>query len=181
MRTVAIGVHYPWSALQASIRRQATRRPENLETASATRNRRPRVGAAGLQCFRDTATDYRAYTDEYLDLLVSLAQPGTIIRVARTATWGPDGFYPDLRVDDPAALTDFIGLMIAMMEEVRSSADAREIPSIDVGAAFNGPEYTELAPDDYLVADRLHLADTGSQVVAQLLADLGFEPTIPTG
>ena len=65
-----------------------------------------------------------------------------------------------------------------MMKETEKAASSRGILTIDVSAAFNGPTYKDLAPDDYLVADRIHLAERGSEVVAELLHELGYEPTV---
>ncbi len=134
-------------------------------------------GDDGLQCFRDTAMKHRTFVDEYLDLLAELAQPGAIVRVALTYTWPLDGYRPSLREDDPDVFGILIDGVVAMRDEAEASAHERGIPTIDVGAAFNGPDYRELAPARYLVSDRVHLAEEGSQVVANLLHDLGYEAT----
>jgi hypothetical protein len=137
-----------------------------------------RGGTNNTDCLDSAKDEYSAYADEYFDLLLELVNPGTIIRVATTASWGPDGFYPTLRRDDPEALFAFIETVVAIMEEGERAASARGILTFDVGAAFNGPTYTELAPDDYLVGDRLHLAERGSEVVAELLHELGYEGSV---
>ena len=131
-----------------------------------------------LQCFRDSASAHRDFVDEYLDLLLELVQPGTIIRAVRTYTWGPDGFEPSLREDDPETLNVLIHGLVAMSNEAELSAVEHGIPTVDAGATFNGPDYRDLAPEDYLQSDRVHLADEGSRVVADLLDALGYEPTI---
>lgn len=134
-------------------------------------------GEDNSECFAAAAEAYRSYSNEYFDLLLELVNPGTIVRVAVTGTWGPDGFYPELRENDPEALFALIAGIHTIMTETENAAAARGIPTIDVNAAFNGSTYRELAPLDYLVADRLHLADKGSEVVAELLHQLGYDPT----
>jgi hypothetical protein len=133
-------------------------------------------GELNTECFAAAAEEYLSYSNEYFDLLLELVKPGTIIRVAVTGTWGPDGFYPELRENGPEALFGLIEGIHAIMTGTENAAVARGIPTIDVSAAFNGPTYRDLAPPDYLVADRLHLADKGSQVVAELLHQLGYDP-----
>ena len=135
-------------------------------------------GEDNTDCLVSLADEYSAYANEYFDLLLDLVAPGTIMRVASTASWGPDGFYPNLREDDPEVLFLFIDTVVAMMKKSEHAAAARGIPTIDVSAAFNGPDYKEPAPDDYLVADRLHLDRKGSEIVAELLDELGYEPTV---
>jgi hypothetical protein len=135
-------------------------------------------GEDNTECFAVAAEEYLAYSNEYFDLLLDLAEPGTIIRVAVTASWGPDGFYPELREEDPEALDAMIEGILTIMTEAENAAAARGILTIDVSAAFNGPTYRDTAPEDYLVADRIHLAEKGSQVVAELLHQLGYEPTV---
>lgn len=133
-------------------------------------------GDANTACFATAADDYRTYVAEYLDLITSLSTDQTAIRVVLTGTWGIDGFHPRLREEDPATRHDLIALVDELMAVVESEAQARSIPVIDVNTAFNGPDHRQPAPDDYLVADRLHLDDAGSVVVAQLLAEAGFAP-----
>jgi len=135
-------------------------------------------GEANTDCLVSLAEEYSAYANEYYDVLLDLVAPGTIIRVASTASWGPEGFYPNLREDEPEVLFLFIDAVVAMMEESERAAETRGIPTIDVSAAFNGPDYREPAPDDYLVADRLHLDHRGSEIVVELLHELGYEPTV---
>ena len=134
-------------------------------------------GEDNTECLASLAGEYAAYANEYFDLLLELVAPGTILRVVSTASWGPEGFYPELREDDPEVLFLLIDAVVGMMKESESAARARGILTIDVGAAFNGLTYKEPAPDDYLVADRLHLDTKGSKIVAQLLDELGYEPT----
>lgn len=136
-------------------------------------------GESNTDCLVAVADDFGAYVDEYYDVLLDLAEPGTIIRVTNTATWAPEGFYPTLREDDPDTLARFVDAVAAMMRESKQAAEARNIPVIDVSAAFNGPDYHAPAPDDFLVADRIHLAQKGSAIVAELLHELGYQPTIP--
>ena len=80
--------------------------------------------------------------------------------------------------EDPEALDAMIEGILTIMTEAENAAAARGILTIDVSAAFNGPTYRDTAPEDYLVADRIHLAEKGSQVVAELLHQLGYEPTV---
>jgi hypothetical protein len=136
-------------------------------------------GETNTDCLVALADKFRAYTDEYFDVLLDLVEPGTIVRVTNTATWAPEGFYSTLREEDPDTLFRFIDAVAAMMKESEEAAEERNIPVIDVSAAFNGPDYHTPAPDDFLVADRLHLAEKGSEVVAELLQQLGYQPTIP--
>lgn len=135
-------------------------------------------GEANADCLASLADEFSTYTNEYFDVLLDLVAPGTIIRVASTATWAPEGFYPNLREDDPDTLFLFIDAVAAMMKESEKAAAARGIPTVDVSAAFNGREYIEPAPGDYLVADRLHLDTKGSEIVAELLHGLGYRPTV---
>jgi hypothetical protein len=51
-------------------------------------------GTNNTDCLDSAKDEYSAYANEYFDLLLELVNPGTIIRVATTASWGPDGFYP---------------------------------------------------------------------------------------
>jgi hypothetical protein len=133
-------------------------------------------GDHNTDCFTTAAADYRTYLEEYLDLIASLTGDETPIRVITTGTWGMDAFHPRLRAEDPAKLDDLIGLVDMLMAVVESEAEERSIPVIDVNTAFNGPDHRQLAPDDYLIVDRLHLADAGSAVVVQLLVEAGFAP-----
>lgn len=135
-------------------------------------------GEANTDCLTALPDEFHAYANDYFDLLLDLVAPGTLIRVANTATWAPEGFYPDLREDDPNTLFRFIDAVAGMMQGSREAAAARGIPTIDVSAAFNGSDYHQQAPDDYLVADRVHLAEQGSQIVAELLHQHGYEATV---
>lgn len=133
-------------------------------------------GDQNTDCFTAAAEDYETYVEEYLDLIASLVAEDTPVRVITTGTWGMDAFHPRLRAEDPTKLDDLIGLVSMLMTVVESEAQERAIPVIDVNTAFNGPDHRQLAPDDYLISDGMHLADAGSAVVAQLLAEAGFAP-----
>lgn len=133
-------------------------------------------GVANTDCFTAAADEYRTFVTEYLDLIESLATEEAVIRIITTGTWGIDGFHPQLREEDTTKLHDLIGLVDELMAVVESEALARSIPLVDVNTAFNGPDHRQLAPDGYLRADRLHLDDAGSAVVAQLLTEAGFAP-----
>ena len=135
-------------------------------------------GEANTDCLDSLVDEFSVYTNDYFDLLLDLVAPETIIRIANTATWAPEGFYPQLREDDPDTLFRFIDAVAAMMKESEKAAARRGIPTIDVSAAFNGTDYHQPAPDDFLVTDRLHLAENGSRIVAELLHRLGYQPTV---
>jgi lysophospholipase L1-like esterase len=65
---------------------------------------------------------------------------------------------------------------VAVMDEAKASADERDIPTIDVSVAFSGPDCTQPPPERYLTEDGWHIADAGSQVIADLLRAVGDEP-----
>jgi hypothetical protein len=126
------------------------------------------------QCFREAADEYRVFLEEYVNLVLEHADPESAIRLVTTGTWGIDAFYGSTRENDPEAHADLVGVVVLIMEELKAVAAERGIPVADVNAAFNGDDYLQLAPDEYLVADGMHLADAGSEVVAALLNDLGY-------
>ena len=103
------------------------------------------------------------------------ADPGSAIRLVTTGTWGIDAFYDSVRDNDPEAHADLVGLVTLIMDEVKAVGAERGIPVADVNAAFNGDDYLQLVPEEYLVTDGIHLADAGSEVVAALLNDLGYD------
>lgn len=135
-------------------------------------------GDDNTDCLESLAVAFGSYAAEYFDLLLDLAPPGTIIRVVSTASWAPEGYYPNLREDDPESLARLTAAVVSMMQESERAAAERGIPTIDVGAAFNGPDYQQPAPEGYLVPDRLHLDHRGSEIVAELLHELGYEATV---
>jgi hypothetical protein len=125
-------------------------------------------------CFAPHVTDYRDYVEEYFDLVLELAKEDALIRIVSAASWAPDGFYSSQIRDDPDLRPILIGGVVALMDEARVAAEARGLAFIDVNAAFNGPDYLDVAPDEYLRSDLLHLAEPGSRVVADLLHDVGY-------
>ena len=63
----------------------------------------------------------------------------------------------------------------AMMCE---AAEARKVPCADIYHAFNGPD--GLTPSGKLVGgDYTHPSDKGNEVIAGVLADLGYAPLVP--
>jgi hypothetical protein len=134
-------------------------------------------GTTNTDCFTATAKTYRQYMDDYLDLITDLIGPETVIRVVLTGSWALEGFYPGLRTSDPdqfRGLTDGLRLL---MEQAAGAAEQRGIAVLDVNSAFNGTDYQHATPDGYLVGDDIHLAELGSEQVAELLDSLGYEAT----
>lgn len=129
-------------------------------------------------CFAPHLAAYRSYVEDYFDLLLELIGETAMVRIVSAASWAPDGFYTSQIEDDPDLRPILIGGVIAMMDEVRAAATARGLVFVDVNAAFNGPDYLDVAPDEYLKSDRLHLSEAGSLVVADLLHDVGYESTL---
>lgn len=127
------------------------------------------------ECFAEAADEYRAFLEEYVDLILENSDAGAAIRLVTSGTWGIDAFYSWAVEDDPQTRADLVGVLVLMMEQLKEVAAERGIPVADVNAAFNGDDYLQVAPDGYLVADGMHLAEAGSEVVAALLDDLGYD------
>ena len=127
------------------------------------------------ECFGQAADEYRAFLEEYVDLVLEQSDPGAAVRLVTTGTWAIDAFYSWAVEDDPQVRADLVGVVVLMMEQLETVAAERGIPVADVNAAFNGEDYLQVAPDGYLVPDGMHLAEAGSQVVAALLDDLGYD------
>jgi hypothetical protein len=127
------------------------------------------------ECFQAAADEYRIFLEDYVDLVLKHADPKAAVRLVTTGTWGIDAFYGWAREDDLQVHADLVGLVVLIMEELAEVAEERGIPVADVNAAFNGEDYLQLAPDGYLVTDGMHLDDAGSEVVATLLNDLGYD------
>jgi hypothetical protein len=132
-------------------------------------------GSRHEDCFAPHVAAYGEYVGEYFDLLLELAKEGTLVRIVSAATWAPDGFYSTQIRDDPDLRPILIGGVVALMGEAQDAATARGFPFVDVNAAFNGPDYLDVAPDEYLRSDGLHLAEPGSRVVADLLHEVGYD------
>jgi hypothetical protein len=129
-------------------------------------------------CFAPHIAAYRSYVEEYFDLLHELVSDTAMVRIVSAASWAPDGFYTSQIENDPGLRAILIGGVVAMMDEARAAAEEHGLVFVDVNAAFNGPDYLDVAPDEYLKADGLHLSEAGSLVVAELLHDAGYEPTL---
>lgn len=95
----------------------------------------------------------------------------------------PSDLLPEIEPGLPAALgglSERQRVVVVMVHAYgwtrRDAADVLEmsVSTIDshLSRAFSGPGYDEPVPDGYLEADRTHLTDEGSRVVAELLIGL---------
>ena len=74
-------------------------------------------------------------------------------------------------------LEDDLGVEISVDKIVNSTSNVaaavgRGIGWVDVSRAFSGPVYERVVDERYFEADRTHLTDEGSRIVAELLNGL---------
>lgn len=129
-------------------------------------------GADDRECFRAAQADFALYVGDLFDELVALAPEDATIVAPIVGTWGVDAYNPDLRDDSPATHRLFVEHMATLQKIAAAAAVGRGIGWVDVSRAFSGPVYERVVDERYFEADRTHLTDEGSRIVAELLHGL---------
>jgi len=138
-------------------------------------------GSDNQDCLRSTVAEFQTNWDAIIVEILALRTPGTtIVRTMdiynpyvgrdRTANTWPNDAGSDLQV--------FKVYLDQVNAHIASTATSNNIPYAKVYLAFNGTSGTEdPAAKGYLAFDRLHPSDTGHQVIASRLRNLGYTPT----
>jgi hypothetical protein len=131
-------------------------------------------GDDNQNCLRETLVEMQDDWEATLDQIIQLrGSNNSIIRTFLYGRWPYDAFYGG-RVN-AEQMEVLLRYYFAMNDFVAESAASRGIPVADVGRAFEGEDYSEKIPTEYLLSDGLHLSEQGSTVVADLLRELGYE------
>lgn len=94
-----------------------------------------------------------------------------LIRMFSVGDWPYDGYYNDTMTAEQKAV--LLKYYFEVREYVEQDALARGIQVVRI---FPEPYYdNELPPVDYFQSDGLHLSEKGSQIVGEMLRDLGYE------
>lgn len=128
-------------------------------------------GEDNLDCVPETLKSYRESCDAIYEEILSLSNPGTIVR---TMTIPHGHLRPYVDTDlDPGPF------YILFNEEIVESAAAHNISIARVDIAFHGPEGIEDAVAKGFMPDNIWaLSLEGMRVIADLYRDLGYEPTV---
>lgn len=140
-----------------------------IENISEGDYRQERCGGDdNMDCFREALLPFKANCDAIFEEVLSWCKSGTIVR---TMTYA----YGKTAMDWDVDLAPFY---LLVNEQIVQSAAEHNIPVARVDIAFNGT-----AGDEDAVAKGLMDGWTpslaGMQAIADLLRDLGYEPTIP--
>ncbi len=126
-------------------------------------------GEDNMDCVADALLSYRASCDAIYEEILSLSQPGTIVRTMTL----PHGHLKPL-VDSDLDLAPFY---VLYNEQIVESAAEHNIPLARVDIAFHGESGDEDAVAKGLMPDNFFaLSAEGMGVVADLWRDLGYEP-----
>lgn len=117
-------------------------------------------------CLDAALEEMQGYTQAYLDLVADLVDDDARVVVVLIGSWPVDALYPDLRNDDPESHESLSTFVYDLMRIVEGVAAGHDMLVVDIGAVFNGPDYLDPMDPAYLVADRLHLSEDGSRIVA---------------
>ncbi len=127
-------------------------------------------GDDDLDCIRDLMTAMGANYDAIYAELFSLCQPGTIIRTETYPFVTLKGFYYEDEIRPYVELLN---------ETIIQTAAVRYIPVAMVHEAFNWPGGTGDPSALGYTGDWLPTTKLGAEKIAELLRDLGYEPTVP--
>ena len=132
-------------------------------------------GEDNMDCIRERIEAFKANYDAIIAEILSLCQPGAIIR---TTT-----FYYGSLAKMPEQYR-FVGDLEPFLEPVNDiivqAASENGIPVALVHLAFNGPDGDQdPAQKGYTGEDDLHVSELGATVIADLFRDLGYESTCP--
>jgi lysophospholipase L1-like esterase len=127
-------------------------------------------GDDGLQCFRDTITEYEVMVDEILAELMTIVDPSeTLVRIT--------DFYVFTPGDIDATVIERIGPLWHQAQEHVAAAAARYgLPVAQVYDDFMGSTGTEQPETKGLVSDDgIHPTAAGAERMADLVRELGYE------
>ena len=131
-------------------------------------------GADNLDCLRSVAANYNGMVELVFAELTTLTDPSeTVIRVMDYYMFTPGE-------DDEAAVETLSPLWRQSQEYVEKAAARYGIPVAQVFDEFMGPDGTGIPEQKGLVsADGIHVTAAGSELIAQMIRELGYEPTGP--
>ncbi|MDJ0925423.1 MAG: SGNH/GDSL hydrolase family protein [Acidimicrobiia bacterium] len=131
-------------------------------------------GDDGLQCLRSVAANYRAMAELAFEELMTLTDPSeALIRVMDYYVFTPGE-------DDEAAVETLGPLWQESQEYIEKAAARYGIPVAQVFDEFMGPVGTRIPEQKGLVSpDGIHLTTEGSELIAQLIRELGYERAGP--
>lgn len=136
-------------------------------------------GVDNQDCLREALADTVERTEAIFDELVVLRGPDEALMSAfKIGTWLVELFCEW----DSECWRVLAGYFLDLFDSIERIAEERDIRVVDALEALHAPGVYE-APmnQNYLVADRTHLSEEGSAVVANLLRDLGYEPATGEG
>ncbi len=129
-------------------------------------------GADGQDCLRYALAMFEENWDAIIQQLLDL----TAGREVTLLTFDPYRAFMDADVAD-GTVDVFTPYWDAASLHVHETSTAAGVGVADVYRAFNGPSGTEDADaKGYYIADNIHLSDAGNELVAGMLADLGYLP-----
>ncbi len=132
-------------------------------------------GVDGQDCFRETLPGVKAAWEGLLDELVELRSPsqadlivivpGAWLAEYACGSWGSACWEVEA------------GYVVELLRFWSEAAAERGLKVANTLEALHGPGVFEAPVDrDYLQSDRLHLTDAASQIIADLLRELGYTP-----
>jgi CubicO group peptidase (beta-lactamase class C family)/lysophospholipase L1-like esterase len=131
----------------------------------------PTCGAAAAEVFRPK------FESAFAQIVALRAEKPTIfLTINAYNDWiGLPGV--DISAEGTEATQEVLDAWNAM---ICKAAQANSFTCADIYHAFNGPDGLTPAPD-FIAADTVHPSDKGNEVIAQVLADLGYTPLVAPG
>jgi len=125
------------------------------------------------------ATEVKQYTPRYEAVFERIAalragKPTVLRAINRYNDWNGWPGHPL----SPEGVAATAAVVVAWSEMICGAAEANGFACADISTAFNGKDGTK--PSGLLLAgDYTHPSDKGNEVIAEVLAELGFKPLVP--
>jgi hypothetical protein len=126
-------------------------------------------------CSPEAFDQYRADLDEIYESIFALRGDAPV------AVRAYDAYMPIFTLWEREGVRDACSPCWENYNQViREAAAAHDVPLAEVYAAYNGPDHTEdPRGKGYISEDGEHPSEAGDLLIAQLLHELGYEPTTP--
>ena len=126
-------------------------------------------------CAPETFDTYRAHLEAIYEEILRL-RGGAPVLIRAFDAYNP--LYSVFR--EQGVYDECVGCWENYNQAIHQAAAAHNVPVARVFDAFNGPNHDEDPRDKgYIGGDGIHTTAAGRQVIAELLRNVGYEPTLP--